>query len=322
MTLRQQPLYHDRRIAGFWATVRVGATVEIDDQAWLDALRKGELVGTCRTCGGYLIPGIAVHRRRLMAGSWCADQLTDGWVPEDIAEMLAPKHWRRWAAKLVEVGLWVAEERAGHHGWRFHDWSEYQPSRSQVLAERKAASERQQRARERARLSRGSHGVTDTVTHGGRHGPPDPTRPDPTTTTHGPSAPQGRTAHGRAEEPPPSDAEPSRVEKLITEYRDNSPRGVPSRQAEKLAVEIHTLIRDGYTDNEIRHGLGQLRVRKLGPTMLPGLVDELANTLPNANVIPITAAGVRPSTTDQRVANTLALGARLQAEAERNELGG
>jgi hypothetical protein len=59
MTLRQQPLYHDRRIAGFWATVRVGATVEIDDQAWLDALRKGELVGTCRTCGGYLIPGMS-----------------------------------------------------------------------------------------------------------------------------------------------------------------------------------------------------------------------------------------------------------------------
>lgn len=56
MTLRQQPLYHDRRTAGFWATVRIGVTVEIDDQAWAAALDKSELVGTCRICGHYLRP--------------------------------------------------------------------------------------------------------------------------------------------------------------------------------------------------------------------------------------------------------------------------
>lgn len=56
MSLNQQPLYHDRRVAGFWATVRIGATREIDDQAWTNALVKGELVGTCRQCGGYLRP--------------------------------------------------------------------------------------------------------------------------------------------------------------------------------------------------------------------------------------------------------------------------
>lgn len=56
MTLRQQPLYHDRRTAGFWATVRIGATVEIDDQAWAAALDRNELVGTCRKCGNYLRP--------------------------------------------------------------------------------------------------------------------------------------------------------------------------------------------------------------------------------------------------------------------------
>lgn len=56
MTLRQQPLYHDRRTAGFWATVRIGATVEIDSTSWRMALEKGELVGTCRACGHYLRP--------------------------------------------------------------------------------------------------------------------------------------------------------------------------------------------------------------------------------------------------------------------------
>jgi hypothetical protein len=55
--IRQQPLYHDRRVAGFWAAIRVGATVEIDDVAWKNALAKNELVGTCRECGHYLRPG-------------------------------------------------------------------------------------------------------------------------------------------------------------------------------------------------------------------------------------------------------------------------
>lgn len=55
--IRQQPLFHDRRVAGFWAAVRIGATVEIDDTAWKAALEKGDLVGTCRECGHYLRPG-------------------------------------------------------------------------------------------------------------------------------------------------------------------------------------------------------------------------------------------------------------------------
>lgn len=55
--IRQQPLYHDRRIAGFWAAVRVGNTRDIDDTAWTNALRNQELVGTCRDCGAYLRPG-------------------------------------------------------------------------------------------------------------------------------------------------------------------------------------------------------------------------------------------------------------------------
>lgn len=55
--IRQQPLYHDRRVAGFWAAVRIGNTVEIDGDAWTAALKNGDLVGTCRECGDYLRPG-------------------------------------------------------------------------------------------------------------------------------------------------------------------------------------------------------------------------------------------------------------------------
>lgn len=57
MSLRQQPLYHDKRVAGFWAAVRIGSTVDIDDTAWKTAQAAGTLVGTCRDCGHYLRPG-------------------------------------------------------------------------------------------------------------------------------------------------------------------------------------------------------------------------------------------------------------------------
>lgn len=160
--------------------------------------------------------------------------------------------------------------------------------------------------------------MTDAVTTPVSHGPPDPTRPDQRTTTGSYVGP-GRLAHTPPREAPPSDAEPSRVELLIAEYRDNSPRPVPSRQAEKLAAEIHTLIGDGFTDVEIRNGLGQLRVRKLGPGMLPAIVDELANTLPG-NVVALRPS-TRPSTTDQRVADAVERGRRLQALHDRGELG-
>jgi hypothetical protein len=120
----------------------------------------------------------------VMAGSWCADQLTDGWLPEDMAPGLS-RNWKKQAAKLVEVGLWKPEQRNGEAGWRFHDWEVYQPTRIQVLADREAAAERQRRARDKAKQrrdeeaqSRVSHGVTDGVTTPVSHGPPDPTRPD------------------------------------------------------------------------------------------------------------------------------------------------
>lgn len=107
------------------------------------------------------------------AGSWSAQQLTDGRIPR---AMLGPLGGRSRDAKaLVEAGLWTATDE----GWRFHEWEERQPSSEQVKADRAAARERQRRARERAKSQRDSPAESrrdDSVSHG----PPDPTRPDPT----------------------------------------------------------------------------------------------------------------------------------------------
>lgn len=74
----------------------------------------------------------------LLAGSWSADNLTDGFIPADVL----PRWGRpRDAEKLVAVGLWHADEQDGEKGWRFHEWAERQPTRAQKLAEREAKAE-------------------------------------------------------------------------------------------------------------------------------------------------------------------------------------
>lgn len=121
-------------------------------------------------------------------------------------------------------------------------------------------------------------------------------------------------------EAPPTSAEPSRVELLITQYRELSPRGLSSRQAERLSEEIYVLIHDGFTEPEILQGLMQLRPRKLGPAMLAALVEELANT---AHETPGNVVALRPrqSTTDLRVADAVERGRRLQALHDQQEIG-
>ena len=92
------------------------------------------------------------------AGSWCAQQLTDGHVPAYVVPMLGGDDED--AEALIGVRLWVAVDG----GYQFRDWSDYQPSKESVQAEREAARERQRRAREAAKVKR--HGVTSPVTNG------------------------------------------------------------------------------------------------------------------------------------------------------------
>lgn len=87
----------------------------------------------------------------LTAGSYCADQLTDGLVRVATLHTIAPGNRvavERAAAELVTAGLW---EVVPGVGWQFHDWDDHQPTRSEVEAERAASKERQRRSRERRR---------------------------------------------------------------------------------------------------------------------------------------------------------------------------
>lgn len=123
-------------------------------------------------------------------GSYCAQHLTNGFVPAGIA-LLYGSH--KLVKALVVARLW----RPVDGGWQIHDYLHYNPSRAQVEAEREAAAQRQKKARERRAEERSttnghavSHSDSHAVTHAVSHGPvtqprPDPTRPDPLSTSSG-----------------------------------------------------------------------------------------------------------------------------------------
>ena len=112
-----------------------------------------------------------------MAGNWSGRELSDGRVPEYVlAELGATPRLRQ---ALVEARLWLDR---GSAGVEFHSWADYQPTRTEVEAERAKTAERQRKWRDRqnpvTRDESVSNAVTDTVTNTVTNGAPP--RPDPT----------------------------------------------------------------------------------------------------------------------------------------------
>ena len=78
------------------------------------------------------------------AGSWSAQQLTDGYIPSSMIAVLGGR--KAEAKRLVEVGLWLEES----DGYQFHQWNEEgrQPTRNKVELDR--AEDRKRKAEARA----------------------------------------------------------------------------------------------------------------------------------------------------------------------------
>jgi hypothetical protein len=121
----------------------------------------------------------------VLAGSWSADNLTDGFIPATIL----PRWGRpRDANRLTEVGLWHVDEQDGEKGWRFHEWAERQPLRAQKLAERAARAEAGRvgglhsgRSRREAKSKQVASPLLEPPSR------PDPTRPEEQKTRKRPS---------------------------------------------------------------------------------------------------------------------------------------
>lgn len=109
-----------------------------------------------------------------MAGSWCADEETDGVFPDFMIS-----EWGGTQAlvdALLKVGLWTnvprsSDERSANErrvldeqatGVRFTKWAEYQPTRAELLDKRAKSAEKLRNWRAR---NHGSNPVTDPVTN-------------------------------------------------------------------------------------------------------------------------------------------------------------
>lgn len=108
------------------------------------------------------------------AGTWSAQHLTDGRIPDHMIE--------EWGAEvshgdaLVASGLWERDTDS----YVFHDWSDYQPTRVDTLANREKERRRKEdwRLRNRENTTQSPAGTESRGDNASEH--PDPTRPDPT----------------------------------------------------------------------------------------------------------------------------------------------
>ena len=75
-----------------------------------------------------MVAGNAAIGLWVRAGSWSMAHLTDGHIPADLLVALGAK--KADANRLVSAGLWEAVS----DGFRFKDWSDYQPDAADVKA--------------------------------------------------------------------------------------------------------------------------------------------------------------------------------------------
>lgn len=155
------------------------------------------------------------------AGSWSMHQLSDGFIPREVVGALGGD-WDD-AAALINAGLW--HEADG--GYSFHDWSEYQPTREQVLGEREAAAERMRRVRANKQGNvqpneRGTNGVSSAS----------PSRPVPTPTTT--YVPESKSLDNRAR----SDEKLSTTEERMAAQFGVQPERVQRKVADQLGINL------------------------------------------------------------------------------------
>lgn len=229
------------------------------------------------------------------AGTWAARNLTDGFVPSGMPARFCDDPERA-IRELISRGLWKRTKG----GYLFHDWAEYQPMRSDAIAEhvKKATGGtlgNHRRWHEKKGIispdcahcqqkpDRTPHRYTDRYSESESESTrPDPTRPDKSSGTATQQTRSSRAAHG---EPPPNAGPPGRAEALLTDWRSQQRRPVGSIVA-AVGMWIRDAIRDEATDDEIRETLRRWDAKHdKGPGLLPSIFHDVANRSALSNVV-------------------------------------
>lgn len=228
----------------------------------------------------------------VIAGSWCGANLTDGFVPDYVLPRLLPGS-ETLAQKLVTTGLW----RRAKGGYRFHDWSEYNPSAESVKAEREAAKERMRALREKRKANDEPAGQPQDCSGEqqanvrGKFTDPDPTRPGSSS----------RTTSKRTT----SSSSTQRGTRIPDDFTVTEPMKTWAREHTPLA---------GLVDHEmfVDHWRAQSGQRAVKLDWVLTWKNWMRRVQDNKNRFQQQPRAGK-STTDERVATALDLGARLQA---------
>ena len=117
--------------------------------------------------------------------------------------------------------------------------------------------------------------------------------------------------------PPVADSDTTRAvtaQTIVGEWLDRCRKRPPRQVVGQVAKHIREMLAEDIDPDDIRRGIAAWMAKGLHPAALASVVNEVMNRSP----LP---AAARPSTTDQRVAATLALGAKLQAAHDRQAIG-
>lgn len=125
--------------------------------------------------------GFAFHRKTVRAGnaaaglwvragSWCAKELTDGFVPDHMVRTMGTL---KQAERLVVAGLWVRDDE--RQGFQFHEYTEdgRNFSREVVLKKREQAAEKKRKQREGNGQKSGKSQVDEVCPQGTDGGVPE-----------------------------------------------------------------------------------------------------------------------------------------------------
>lgn len=99
----------------------------------------------------------------VLAGTWCAGQLSDGFIPEAMVKRLDPDEYKGRAAALVRAGFWEECEENGEEGWRFIGRFHSMRTREEVEKKRKRSREDQRVKRAKAKSDEASASGDDDV---------------------------------------------------------------------------------------------------------------------------------------------------------------
>lgn len=252
---------------------------------------------------------------------WCSENLTEGKILDRELTVVARVRSTKAAAReLEDAQLW---ERLPD-GWQIHDYLEYNPDRAKVKAGREANAARQQAYRDRQKAEReakkaapkaekepGRNGVTAPSRNGGSNSTPYPS-PSPFSPYGENGAP---TAPGRQER---AAAHPDRLTELKQAIAAAGIAGIEWRLRESQWEYARQAVERVGVPAMVAYAVRSVQL-KGAPTGASAWVDGWRSLeAPPENGVTylpavVNAPPARPSTTDQRVQQGLALAAEFRA---------